>query len=58
MAITKQAKNITIEVTDKYQLQVGKKLEKYAQILNVEATSNNLSLASAKKIVAKGKKND
>lgn len=56
MAIIKQAKNITIEVIQKYELRVGGKLEKIAHAMNVEATSRNLSLASNKKIVSSGKK--
>ncbi|QXU41161.1 hypothetical protein [Pedobacter sp. D749] len=56
MAIIKQAKNITIEVIQKYELRVGVKLEKIAQVMNVEATSQNLSLASNKKIVSSGNK--
>ncbi|MEH3113218.1 hypothetical protein [Pedobacter terrae] len=56
MAIIKQAKNITIEVIQKYELRVGIKLEKIAQVMNVEATSQNLSLASSKKIVSSGNK--
>ncbi|WP_165305008.1 hypothetical protein [Pedobacter sp. SYP-B3415] len=56
MAITKNAKNIRIEVAQNYKLAVGKKLEKKADRLNVEATSGNLALASVKKIVSSGKK--
>lgn len=56
MAIIKQARNITIEVIQKYELRVGVKLEKIAQVMNVEATSQNLSLASNKKIVSSGNK--
>lgn len=56
MAIIKQAKNITIEVIQKYELRVGVKLEKIAQVMNVEATAQNLSLASNKKIVSSGNK--
>lgn len=56
MAILKQAKNIKIEVIQKYELRVGVKLEKMAQVINVEATSRNLSLASNKKIVSSGNK--
>ncbi|GGE56643.1 hypothetical protein EV200_103134 [Pedobacter psychrotolerans] len=56
MAIIKQAKNISIEVIQKYELRVGVKLEKIAQIMNVEATAQNLSLASNKKIVSSGNK--
>ena len=56
MAIIKQAKNITVEVIQKYELRVGIKLEKTAQVMNVEATAQNLSLASSKKIVSSGNK--
>lgn len=56
MAITKQAKNILIEVEQKYQLYVGNKLEKTADRMNVEATDKNLILASIKKIVSSGNK--
>ncbi|MCX2583057.1 hypothetical protein [Pedobacter sp. MR22-3] len=56
MAIIKQAKNISIEVIQKYELRVGVKLEKIAQVMNVEATAQNLSLASNKKIVSSGNK--
>ncbi|MFH6934749.1 hypothetical protein [Flavobacterium sp. FlaQc-30] len=54
MAITKQAKNIQIKVTDAYQLIVGGKLEKNANKLNFEATKGNLNLASGRKILAHG----
>lgn len=56
MAIIKQAKNIKIEVSGKYRLQVGNKLEKTADKMNVEATDKNLILASLKKIVSSGNK--
>lgn len=56
MAIIKQAKNITVEVIQKYELRVGIKMEKIAQVMNVEATAQNLSLASSKKIVSSGNK--
>ncbi|MBF4491707.1 hypothetical protein IRZ83_03580 [Flavobacterium sp. JLP] len=54
MAITKQAKNIQIKVTDAYKLTVGEKLEKSANKLNFEATKENLNLVSGKKIIAHG----
>ena len=54
MAITKRAKNITIKVTDIYQLNVGGKLEKSANKLNFEATKGDLNLISGKKIMAHG----
>lgn len=56
MAIIRQARNITITVSQHYELLVGVKMEKVAQVMNVEATSNNLSLASNKKIVSSGNK--
>lgn len=56
MAIIKQAKNITVEVMQKYELCVGVKLEKIAQVMNIEATAQNLSLVSQKKIVSSGNK--
>lgn len=54
MAITKQAKKMTIKVTDTYQLYVGGKLIKSANKLNFEATKGNLNLITGKKIVAHG----
>lgn len=56
MAIIKTAKNIQIKVTDSYQLSVGKKVEKIAQKINVEAQKSNLILASNKKIMSHGNK--
>ncbi|SHF86733.1 hypothetical protein [Pedobacter caeni] len=56
MAITKQAKNINIEVLQKYELFVVKKMEKIVHQMNVEATSGNLTLGSIKKIVSSGNK--
>ncbi|WP_156166620.1 hypothetical protein [Pedobacter sp. BMA] len=56
MAIIRQAKNITIAVAQHYELRVGVKLEKISQVMNVEATSGNLALASNKKIVSSGNK--
>ncbi len=56
MAIRKQAKNMTITVDSDYKLIVGGKLEKLAQKINVEATRENLILASNKKIVSDGNK--
>jgi hypothetical protein len=56
MAIIKTAKNIQIKVTDSYHLNVGKKVEKIAQKINVEAQKNNLVLASNKKIMSHGNK--
>ncbi|MDG4651943.1 hypothetical protein [Chryseobacterium arthrosphaerae] len=56
MAIRKTATNIKITVHDTYHLNVGKKVEKIAQKINVEAKSENLILASVKKIVSQGSK--
>lgn len=56
MAIIKTATNIKITVKDSYQLRVGKKVEKIAGKINVEAKSENLILASVKKIVSQGDK--
>lgn len=56
MAIIKTAANIKITVKDSYQLRVGKKVEKIAKKINVEAHKDNLVLASNKKIVSHGNK--
>ncbi len=56
MAITKQARNITITVKNNYQLFVGDKLEKITELLNIEATNENLTLGSSKKITSQGNK--
>jgi len=56
MAITKQAKNIQIKVSDSYQLTVGRKLEKNANKLNYEATKDDLNLICGKKIIINGEK--
>jgi len=56
MAIIKTAKNIHIKVTDSYHLNVGKKVEKIAKKINVEAQKRNLVLASNKKITSHGNK--
>ena len=56
MAIRKTAKNIIIEVKSDYNLTVGGKLEKIAEKINVEATKENMILASNKKIVSTGNK--
>lgn len=56
MAIIKTAKNIHIKVTDSYDLNVGKKVEKIAQKINAEAINGNLVLASNKKIMSQGNK--
>ena len=52
MGIIKQAKNITIIVTNDYNLSVGGKLEKIANKINIEATKSDLTFISNKKIVA------
>ena len=56
MAIIKTATNIRITVKDSYHLSVGKKIEKIAKKINVEAQKDNLILASNKKIVSHGNK--
>ncbi|WP_160136554.1 hypothetical protein [Chryseobacterium sp. c4a] len=56
MAIIKTATNIHIKVKDSYHLNVGQKVEKIAQKINVEAKDENLVLASMKKIVSEGYK--
>lgn len=56
MAISKQAKNLGIKIENNYQLIVGGKLEKMAEIVNIEAVDENLTLSSGKKIVSKGNK--
>ena len=56
MAIRKTAKNITIKVTDIYNLTVGNKMVKIAEKINTEASTGNLILASMKKIVSHGNK--
>jgi hypothetical protein len=56
MAIIKQAKNIFVKIRNEYNLTTGGKLEKVAGKVNVEATRNNLILASNKKITSDGNK--
>lgn len=56
MGIHKTAKNITITVTNDYNLMVGGKLEKITKKFNMESTSENLKLISNKKIVSDGNK--
>lgn len=56
MAIIKTAKNIVVTVKDTYHLNVGKKVEKIAKKINVEAQKENLVLASNKKIMSHGHK--
>ena len=47
---------MTIIVKNDYNLTVGGKLEKIAEKINVEATKENMILASNKKIVSTGNK--
>jgi len=56
MAIRKTATNIRVTVKDSYHLNVGKKVEKIAQKINVEAQRENLILSSNKKIMSHGNK--
>jgi hypothetical protein len=56
MAIIKQAKNMTITVTEEYLLMVGGKLEKTAGKINVESTKENLVMSSNKKIITQSDK--
>ncbi len=56
MAIRKTATNIQITVKDSYHLTVGKKAEKIAKKINVEAQKENLILSSNKKIMSHGNK--
>ncbi|MDR2236384.1 MAG: hypothetical protein LBE92_09685 [Chryseobacterium sp.] len=56
MAIIKTATNIKVTVKDTYHLNVGKKVEKIAKKINVEARKENLVLASNKKIMSHGNK--
>lgn len=56
MAILKQATNIKIRVQSDYNLQVGGKVQKLADVLNVEAREGNLVLASNKKVHGRGNK--
>ncbi|SEH29131.1 hypothetical protein [Chryseobacterium culicis] len=56
MAIIKTATNLRITVKDSYHLSVGKKVEKIAKKINVEAQKGNLILASNKKIMSHGNK--
>lgn len=56
MAIRKTAKNIIIKVSNSYNLNVGKQITKIAKKINVEAKTDNLILASNKKIVSHGNK--
>ncbi|WP_312336573.1 hypothetical protein [Sphingobacterium sp.] len=56
MGILKQATNIKINVQAKYNLQVSGKVQKLADVLNVEAREGNLVLASNKKVHGRGNK--
>lgn len=56
MAILKQATNIKIRVQSDYNLQVAGKVQKLADILNIEAREGNLVLASNKKVHGRGNK--
>lgn len=51
MAIIKQAKNMTITVTEDYLLMVGGKLKKTAGKINIESKKENLVMSSNKKII-------
>jgi hypothetical protein len=51
MAIIKQAKNMSITVTEDYLLMVGGKLQKTASKINIESTKENLVISSNKKII-------
>jgi hypothetical protein len=54
MAIIKQAKNITITVTEDYLLMVGGRLKKTAGKINIESKKENLVMSSNKKIMTVG----
>lgn len=56
MAIRKNAKNINVKVKNDYKVMVGGKLEKIANIINVESTKDNMVLVSNKKIISLGNK--
>jgi hypothetical protein len=56
MGILKQAKIMTITVTEDYTLMVEGKLEKTAQKMNIESTKEILVFNSNKKIVSHGNK--
>ncbi|QNR84388.1 hypothetical protein H9N25_21180 [Pedobacter riviphilus] len=53
MAIVKQSNNMRIKVHSDYSMVVGRKTEKIADKLNIEAMYNNLVLASNKKLLVK-----
>lgn len=55
MAINKTSKNRKVTVTENYNLMVGGKLTKITNQFNVEATSENLTLISNKKITSDGR---
>ncbi|PWK02090.1 hypothetical protein BC749_101150 [Flavobacterium araucananum] len=56
MAINKISKNRTVMVKNDYNLIVGGKLTKIANQFNMEATTENLTLISNKKITSDGNK--
>jgi hypothetical protein len=56
MAIYKISKNRKVMVKNNYNLVVGGKLTKITNQFNIEATSENLTLISNKKIISQSKK--
>lgn len=56
MGIFKKAQSMTINVTTIHNTVVGGKFEKIGKKLNVEATKENMVMASNKKIVSLGNK--
>lgn len=56
MAIYKISKNRKVAVKNNYNLVVGGTLTKITNKFNIEATSENLSLISNKKIISQSKK--
>jgi hypothetical protein len=53
MAIIKRAKNIIIQTTNK-EINVGKKFEEIAEEKYLEATKENITLNSVKKVMKNG----
>ena len=53
MAIHKTAKNVIVEINDKY-TSISKNLTKLAEFVNIESTKDNLTLSCNKKIVSQG----
>ncbi|WP_310554556.1 hypothetical protein [Flavobacterium sp.] len=53
MAIIKQAKNITIEIT-KQHLVIASEIERTAESIEIKATCGNIELNSIKKIIKNG----